>query len=403
MVSLIRISERVTKIQYAIRELVSYAKELESKGKKIIYLNIGDPNHYDFDTPEYFKEALIEAIREGNNGYSESQGVYELREAIAERENKENNAKITPNDIYITFGVSEAINFLLTAILTPGDEILIPDPTYPTYFALTQYNLGVPVFYKCDEGNNWNPDIESIEKKITSKTKAIVMINPNNPTGAIYDEKVVKELINLAGQYNLLFISDEIYDRIVYDDIPFKGAASMCRDVPKVIVNGFSKVYIMPGWRLGYLYFVDPENKLEKLREAIDKQSKVRLCVVTPLQYAVARALKKPQIHIKPFVRKLKERRDYTYKRLSEIDQITIVKPRGAFYAFPKLNGEITKKWKSDKDFVIDLLREEGILVVHGSGFGEEFSKWHIRTVFLPPVSVLEEAFNRFEEFLRKN
>ncbi len=398
---MISISERVTQISYAIRELVVYAKELEKKGKKVLYLNIGDPNYYDFDTPDYFKEALHEAVVEGYNGYSDSQGIYELRNEIAKRENRENNANITPDDVYITFGVSEAINFILTAILKPGDEILVPGPTYPTYFSLTKYNSGIPVFYKCDEENEWNPDLEDIEKKISPRTKAIVVINPNNPTGAVYDTKIVKEIINIAAQNNILFISDEIYDRIVYD-APYNGAASLEKDVPKVIVNGFSKVYIMPGWRLGYLYIADQDGKLEKLKEAIDKQSKIRICATTPIQYAVAKALKKPQIHIKPFVEKLKERRDFAYKRLSEIEKLNVIKPKGAFYIFPKIAPEIRKNWKTDKDFVLDLLQEKQVLFVNGSGFGEEYGAWHFRSVFLPPIDLMDEAFSKVEDFLRE-
>ncbi|MGQ4833125.1 MAG: aminotransferase class I/II-fold pyridoxal phosphate-dependent enzyme [Candidatus Asgardarchaeia archaeon] len=398
---MISISERVTQISYAIRELVVYAKELEKKGKEVIYLNIGDPNYYDFDTPDYFKEALNEAVREGHNGYSDSQGILELREAIAKRERHDNNVNITPDDVYVTLGVSEAINFILTAILKPGDEILVPGPTYPTYFSLTKYNLGVPIFYKCDEKNGWNPDLEDIEKKITPKTKAIVVINPNNPTGAVYDTKIVKEIINLAAQHNILFISDEIYDRIVFDG-PYSGAASLEKDVPKVIVNGFSKVYIMPGWRLGYIYFADEEGKLQQLRAAIDKQSKIRICATTPIQYAVAKALKKPQIHIKPFVDKLRERRDFAYKRLSEINGLNVVIPKGAFYIFPEISTDIRNNWKTDKDFVIDLLTEKQVLFVNGSGFGEPYGAWHFRSVFLPPIDIMDEAFNRVEEFLNK-
>ncbi len=394
---MIDLTERVKSIEYAIRDVVVHAKKLEKTGKKIIYLNIGDPCKYDFDTPQHIKEAYCEAIKKGYNWYSDSKGLLELREAIVEKEKRLNNVNIDPEDVVITSGISEAISMLIATVIDKEDEVLVPGPTYPPYIAYTKFFGGKPVSYKCDEENGWQPDIEDIRNKISNKTKMLVIINPNNPTGALYNEKTIKEILNVAAEHKLIVVSDEIYDQIVYEKRHI-NTAKVAGDIPVVVFNGFSKVYLATGWRLGYMYFYDPEGKLEHLREGVEKQARIRLSANTPAQVAATTALKGPQDHIREMVEKLRKRRDYTWKRLNEIDGISCTKPEAAFYAFPKIN--LGNKWKDDKEFVLGLLKSKGVLVVFGSGFDPVYGKDHFRMVFLPPLEILEEAINKLEEYV---
>ncbi len=396
-----RPTSRVENIEYAIREVIPYAKELERKGVKVFYLNIGDPVQFDFDTPIHIKEALAKAVNEGANSYSTSEGLPELREAICEKEKRINGVDITPEDVIVTQGVSEGIQMVMAATVNEGDEILVPGPTYPSYISYTRFFGGNPVSYRTVEEEGWQPDIEDIRRKISEKTKAVVIINPNNPCGAVYNEKTVKEIIDVAAENEILVFSDEIYDQIVYDK-EFTSTAYLSKDWLVIGLNGFSKAYLMTGWRLGYVYFHDPENMLEDLREALKKEARLRLCANTPVQKAATAALKGPHDHVKEMIEKLRKRRDYAWKRLNEMNGVSCVKPEGAFYVFPKIHG-VGARWKSDKEFVIDLLNNTGVLFVHGSGFDITYGAGHVRGVFLPPIEVLEEAFNRMESFMEKS
>jgi len=395
-----KIAERVRTIEYAIRDVIVYAKEMESKGKEVIYLNIGDPVKFDFDTPEHVKQALIEAVKEGTNWYSPSEGLPELREAICEKEKRVNNVEITPENVVVTNGVSESIQMLAAAIVESGDEILVPGPTYPPYISYIKFFGGKPLSYKTVEEEGWQPDVEDIRSKISEKTRGIVIINPNNPCGALYDEKTVREIVNLAAENNLLVISDEIYDRIVYEK-KLVSTACIAKDWPVIGLNGFSKTYLMTGWRMGYTYFYDPEGKLDELLEYVKKEARIRVCSNTPVQKAAVAALRGPENHIKTMVEKLRERRDYVWKRLNEIEGISCAKPGGAFYVFPKIHG-VGSKWRSDLEFVLDVLQNTGVLFVHGSGFDVTYGAGHVRIVFLPPREVLEEALDRLESFMEK-
>jgi alanine-synthesizing transaminase len=393
-----RVTERVSDIEYAIRDVIPYARKLEKKGKEIIYLNIGDPVKFGFDTPEHVKQALAKAVNEGFNGYSSSEGVLELREAVCEKEKKVNNVEISPENVIITNGISEAIQLIMAAIVDKGDEILVPGPTYPPYISYVKFFGGKPVSYRTVEENGWQPDVNDIRSKVTNATRGIVVINPNNPCGALYDEKIVREMVNLAGEYSLLLISDEIYDRIVYEK-KFVSTSCLAEDVPVLGLNGFSKTYLMTGWRLGYMYFYDPEGKLRELGDKVVKEARIRLCCNTPVQRAGTEALRGPQDHIKEMVEKLRERRDYSLKRLNEIDGISCTKPEGAFYVFPKVH-EIGSQWKNDFEFVRDVLENTGILLVHGSGFDVTYGSGHFRGVFLPSIEILKTAFDRLERFM---
>jgi aspartate/methionine/tyrosine aminotransferase len=397
---MIKASKRSQVVSYAIRDVVLPAKELEKKGIDVLHLNIGDPNKYDFDTPAHMKEALYEASKEGHNGYSPSEGYLELRNEIVKREKKRNNLSYLSDDICITTGVTESLQILLNSYLNPGDELLIPGPTYPQYGLITRLNDAKPIEYQCLEDDNWQPDVEHIRKNLSNRTRGIVIINPNNPTGALYSEKVIKEIIDIAGEFDIPLISDEIYDDITFNGKQF-ATASIANDVPVVTFNGFSKVYLVPGWRVGYVLF-HHSGQLDEVEDAFFRVARSRLCANSVCQLACVEALKGSQDHISEMNKKLRERRDFSYKRLNEIDGLSSAKPDGAFYIFPRIDAMKYGIWNNDKEFVLDLLNEAHVLVVHGSGFSSGYGKDHFRAVILPPLELLERSFDKIENFMRK-
>ncbi|MHA1743488.1 MAG: aminotransferase class I/II-fold pyridoxal phosphate-dependent enzyme [Candidatus Heimdallarchaeota archaeon] len=393
-------TERVQTLEYAIRDVSAEARKLVAQGKELIWLNIGDPNKFDFATPPNIVEAFIKAASTNKSFYSESQGIVPLREAIVEKEKKINGAKnLTIDDVHVTAGISEGIMFLFGSMLSPGDEVLIPGPSYPSYSAFPKFYDAKAITYRTISDDNWQPDEDDIRKKVTPKTKAILVINPNNPTGAVYREKELKNIVDIAGEFDLPIIADEIYDRLTLDQ-KFIGMPSIAKDVPLFMMNGFSKVYLMPGWRVGYCYIQDPEDKIRDIFNGIIKLGRLRLCVNTPAQYGCVEALTGPQDHIKETVAKLRKRRDLIYKRLNEIDGISTEKPEAAFYIFPKI--ENLGKYSSDKEFVLALLREEGVVSVFGSGFDKVYGKGHLRLVFLSPEKIIEDAMDRLERFMKR-
>jgi aspartate/methionine/tyrosine aminotransferase len=395
--SKIRVSERIRKLDYPIRKYNALARSLEEKGEKVIYLNIGDPLRYDFQPPCELVDEACRALREGHHYYSSSEGVKELREAIAYKEKTWNYVDLDPGNILVTSGVSEGINALYASLINEGDEVLIPDPSYPLYINFADFYGAKKVFYRTVEEEGWTPDVEDMRRKITSKTKFIVVNNPHNPTGAVYSPKVLREILDLAAEHNLPVVSDEIYDGLVYGSV-FRSTASLAKSDDVVIgMNGFSKTCLATGWRLGYIYFKGPEEEISRIRDALLGFLMTRLSAVTPLQVAIARAVYKVGDHLRELVRKLDERRRYCVKRLREIPGFSLpVEPRGAFYAFPRVNVGM-----SDEEFARRLLLEEKVFLVYGSGFGPLGAN-HVRLVFLPPIDVLEEAFTRIEKFVRK-
>ncbi len=393
----VTLTNRARGIEYAIRDVLSVAREVEKSGKKVIYLNIGDPARYDFKTPTHVRRALTKAIDAGANYYGASEGVWALREAVAEKERTINAVPIDADDVLITSGISEGIQFLMGALVEPGDEVLVPGPTYPPYISFVKFFGGLPVSYRTVEQNDWLPDLQDLRARITKKTRALIIVNPNNPTGSLYDRKTLTQMLDIAAENDLPVISDEIYDRLTYDS-QFTSTASLTGDVPVVGLNGFSKTYAMTGWRLGYMYFHDPANALDGLREGIAKETRIRLSAVTPIQHAAIRALKGPQGSVTKMVRILKKRRDHFLRRIRAIKGLSCTTPKGAFYLFPKV--DLGERWKSDREFTVDLVKTAGVLVVNGSGFDPVYGAGHFRTVFLPPTDLIDDAADRIEKFM---
>ena len=389
----LKVSKKVTGVEYAIRDIVLAARKVEQKGMQVDYLNIGDPVQFGFQPPDNVKQALIDAINKGENYYSSSEGLLELRQEIAKKENAK-GLSISADEILVTNGVSEGLDMVISSIVEDGDEVLLPGPYYPPYASYVRLHGGIPVEFAVDL-NNSTPDIDDIKSKITSKTVAICLISPNNPTGVVFNEKALKELVNIANQNNLYIICDEIYDQIIFDE-KFVGIGKVAGDSPVIVLNGFSKVHLMSGWRIGYIAF-NQSPQLEALRENLPKLARVRIATSLPVQHAALESLRGPQDYINHFVTEIKKHRDLVIKRLNEMPGISCPNPKGAFYAFPKIE---TNKFGTDKEFVTKLLETKGVLTVHGSGFGEQYGSGHFRLVYLPSLEILDSAMNKIEEFV---
>lgn len=390
----IKPAKRTLGIKYAIRDLVNYAESLK---KEILYLNIGDPlvKGYGFSTPKHMIDAVKMAMDSGYNGYGPSLGLEDAREAI-KREAVEKKGFRTVRNVIVTYGASEAVEFGLTALLNEGENVLTPSPGYPLYTAIIS-KLGARLNeYYLDESNGWQPDPDDIRKRINKKTRGIVLINPNNPTGSVAERDTLQEIIDIAREHNLVIFCDEIYDKMVFEgeNIPL---ASLDDELPIVTFNGLSKNYLVPGWRVGWLIMSGRPELVSEYDEAIQKLARARLSINYPVQFAIKAALEGPQEHLKETVRMLRERRDYVVRRCSEIDGISLVEPKAAFYAYPKITDKMVT---DDERFVKELVAEESVLFVHGSGFGSRQEN-HFRIVYLPRVAVLEKAFDRLERFMK--
>jgi alanine-synthesizing transaminase len=389
----LKVSKKVAGVEYAIRDIVTAARKVQQKGMQVDYLNIGDPVQFGFQPPNNVKQALIDAINKGENFYSSSEGLLELRQEIAKKENAK-GLSITSEEILVTNGVSEGLDMVISSIVEDGDEVLLPGPYYPPYASYVRLHGGIPVEFAVDL-NNSTPDIDDIKSKITPKTVAICLISPNNPTGVVFNEKSLKELVDIANQNNLYIICDEIYDQIVFDE-KFVGIGKVAGDSPVIVLNGFSKVHLMSGWRIGYIAF-NQSSKLDALKENLPKLARVRIATSLPVQHAALESLLGPQDYINDFVSEIKKRRDLVVKRLNEMPGLSCPTPKGAFYAFPKIEDN---KFGTDKEFVTKLLESKGVLTVHGSGFGEKYGSGHFRLVYLPSIEILDSAMNKIEEFV---
>lgn len=397
MIHGLRVSRRVGQVESPIREVATKASELERKRTNLINLNIGDPGRYGFKTPTHVKEALKAAVEADANYYSQAEGLVELREAIAERERVFNGARFDTNDVIVTNGISEGLQFIIGATVNPGDEVLLPGPCYPPYVSYTRFFEGKPINYKTVENDGWSPDLIDLEKRISKRTSLLVIINPNNPTGAMYDDKSLRMIVDVAASHNLTLVADEVYDRCVYDST-FTSLAALCKDVPLIGLNGFSKAHVMTGWRLGYVYFQDPGGVLAGVREAVIKLSRLRLCPNTPVQMAGLAALRGSQVHVKEMVTKLRKRRDLVWESIRSIPGLSVSRPEGAFYIFPKIDN--VTLWGDDEKFVSELLEQSGVVTVPGSGFDPTYGAGHFRLTFLANERMLEEAMRRLEQFM---
>jgi alanine-synthesizing transaminase len=389
----LKVSDRIQGVEYAIRDIISYARKYQASGREIIYLNIGDPVRFDFKTPDHIKRALVDAVMRDENYYTDSEGLPALRQAIMEKES-EKGFNVTAEDIVVTNGVSEGLDMTLASIIDPNSEVLMPGPYYPPYASYAKFYGGKPIEFQLHEDGT--PNLEDLRSKITPRARALCIISPNNPTGEVFDEKSLHQLIDIATEYDLYVVCDEIYDKIVFDT-RFTGIGKVAKEAPVILLNGFSKSYLMTGLRCGYICLNSNSEKLERLREDISKLARVRIAANLPVQIAAVQALRGSQVHIPIMVDKLRARRDYVVKRLNSMG-IPCKVPRGAFYIFPKINNK--DRWKDDQHFVIDLLNSTGVLTVHGSGFGSSYGSGHFRIVYLPPLETLEKAMDKLERFL---
>lgn len=386
---------KLEKVRYAIRDLACYADEVTRQGHKILPLNIGDPNVFDFETPAHMIEAVYKAMRDNKNGYAPSSGVKEALDAI--RGEAERKGITTVRDVFVTTGVSETVDLCLTALLNPGEDLLTPSPDYPLYSAvLAKLGVGLNT-YDLNEENGWQPDVDDIRRKITPHTRGIVLINPNNPTGAVCDRATLKELADLARQHNLVIFADEIYDKLILDGGDTIAMASVAPDVPVVTFGGLSKNYLAPGWRIGWGIVSGDAAAVKQYDEGIQKLLRARLCANHPEQYAIKAALEGPQDHLAEVRRKLRSRRDLTVKWANSTPRVSCVKPLGAFYAYPKIDI-----LEGDEIFVRELILQKHVMVVHGSGFGQKPGTKHFRIVFLPNEEILTKAYTAIAELMRE-
>ena len=395
-------SQKLNDVCYDIRgPVLELAQRMEEEGHKIIKLNIGNVGVFGFDPPE---EIQLDMIRNLSNAsaYSDSKGIFSARKAIMQYCQEKGIQGVTLDDVYTGNGVSELIVLSMNALLNDGDEVLVPAPDYPLWTAAVSLSGGTPVHYLCDESKEWAPDLADLRKKITPRTKAIVVINPNNPTGAIYSKEVLVELTQIARENGLILFADEIYDKMLYDGEKHLSLASLSTDVVIITFNGLSKNYRSCGYRAGWMVVSGDKEMVRDYIEGLNMLSSMRLCANVPGQYAIQTALGGYQ-SINDLVNeggRLAKQRDLAWKLITEIPGVSCVKPKSALYLFPKLDPEIYPI-EDDQQFVADLLKEEKVLLVQGSGFN-----WgkpdHFRVVFLPHEDVLKEAISRLARFLER-
>ncbi|MFL6278935.1 MAG: aminotransferase class I/II-fold pyridoxal phosphate-dependent enzyme [Vicinamibacterales bacterium] len=391
--SMIPVAERVRGFSYAIRNIVAEARKLENSGRTVRYLNIGDPIIFGFRTPPHMIEAVERAMRDGENGYAPSAGILEAREAVA-AECIQRGMPMHPDRVVVTSGTSEGIELALTALAGPGDEVLIPVPTYPVYTAVLAKIGARPVFYRTDEGRGWQPDVEHIRTLITSSTRALVVIDPNNPTGATYSTDARRALVDIAYHHNFPLLADEVYADLAFDG-PVPAIAAVNPDAPVITFSSLSKAYLAPGWRAGWLA-VAQTDRLDEVLTAIRKLADGRLCSTGPMEHAIAAALTGDRSHQQAFRDALRERAHVTWEKMNAIDGISCVAPTAAFYAMPRVT---LPPGKTDEDFVLGLLRATGVLCVYGSGFATAPGDGYFRVVFLASPAELREIYQLIAGF----
>jgi alanine-synthesizing transaminase len=394
--SAIRAAARVGRFTYAIRQVVAEAKKVEATGRTVRYLNIGDPNAFGFLTPPHLVEAVVKAMRDGHNGYTASAGIAPAREAAA-ADFVARGVPVTADRVLITSGTSEGIELALTAIVDEGDDVLVPSPTYPLYTAVLAKIGANPVYYRTDPAQGWLPDLEHMAKAVTAKTRALVLIDPNNPTGAIYPEPVRRQLVAFAESRGLVVLADEVYGDLGFDG-PVPALAALAPDAAIISYSSLSKAYLAPGWRAGWMA-VGATPRLNDALAAIKKLADGRLCSPGPMQYAVTAALTGDRSHQIAFREALRERAALTTARFNAMPGMNVVAPKAAFYAMPQV---ALPKGKTDEDFVLGLLHAKGILCVHGSGFGLPADGGYFRVVFLASPAELGGIYDEVADYARQ-
>jgi len=392
----IPVASRVNNFTYAIRNIVAEARAVEAAGKTVKYLNIGDPIPFGFATPPALVEVVTKAMRDGANGYVPSPGIQPAREAVAQ-EWSARGFPVSADRVLVTAGTSEGIELALTALANPGDRVLVPMPTYPLYTAVLAKIGADPGYYRTDPARGWVPDLEHLESLITSRTRALVVIDPNNPTGAVYPTAVRRALIDIADRRGLVILADEVYGDVAYDGaVPPLG--SLAPDGPVVAFSSLSKAYLAPGWRTGWLA-VSRNPRLDDLLAAMKKLADGRLCSNGPTQHAIAPALLGDRSHQAVFRAALRERAAVTARTLNAIPGFSCVQPQAAFYAMPKVT---LRPGVTDEQFIVGLLRATGVLCVYGSGFGTRPEDGYFRVVFLASPAELEAIYAEVGRFARE-
>ncbi len=393
-------SHKLENVCYDIRgPVLEEANRLEAAGHSIIKLNIGNPAPFGLDAPDEIIHDVMMNLKLAQ-GYTDSKGIFPGRKAIMQYCQDKGIDGVTVNDIFIGNGVSELIVLAMQGLLNNGDEILVPAPDYPLWTAAVNLAGGTPVHYLCDEQSDWNPDLEDLKAKITPKTKGIVVINPNNPTGAVYPREILQGIVDLAVAHQLIVFGDEIYDRIIYDEVEHVSLASLSNETLFISMNGLSKSHRIAGFRVGWMVLSGKKEIAKDYIEGLNMLASMRLCSNVPAQYAIQTSLGGHQ-SIKELTKpggRLYEQREYAWRRINEIPGLSCVKPKGALYLFPKIDIE-KFKIQNDQQFILDLLREAKVLLVQGTGFN-----WikpdHFRIVMMPRVDELDEACQRIEKFL---
>src|SRR5690606_16918945 len=389
----VHVSRRVDAFSYAIRNIVAEARKVEAAGRRVQYLNIGDPVQFGLRTPPHLIEAVERAMRDGHNGYVPSAGIEPARTAVAE-EYTRRGMPVTPDRVVITSGTSEGVELALSVLADADDEVLVPTPTYPLYTAVLGKIGARAVYYRTDPTRGWQPDLDDIRSKTTSRTRALVVIDPNNPTGAVYPEPVRRELIDLTERAGLTILADEVYGDVAFD-APAPLLGSLAPDAAIISFSSLSKAYLAPGWRTGWLV-VSRSPRLDEVLAGVRKMADGRLCSAGPMQYAVAPALNGDRSHQREFVAALDARAALTTERINAIPGMHCIRPRAAFYAMPKVD---LPPGRTDEEYILGLLRTQGILCVYGSGFGMPADQGYFRLVFLAAPDELSSVFDRMATY----
>ena len=389
-------SRRTANFHYAIRNLVTAAEAVEHAGREVIYLNIGDPQAYGFRPPAHMVERVARALRDEFTGYSHSAGLWEAREAVAHYAT-DLGAPTAPAQVLITSGASEAADLILTALVEEGDEVLLPAPGYPIYPAILNKLGAVARYYTLDGARGWRFSAEELAQLVTKRTRALVLINPSNPTGAITPEETVREVLELAARHNLLVITDEVYRELSFgEQSPAASALAVGMDVPVITLESLSKTHLVPGWRVGWMRYTN-ETRMRDLTRAVNRLASGRLCSPTPAQYGVRPALEGDKGFLDEFMREIKRRRDFVLAAVRGIEGLSCETPAAAFYAMIRAEDPLRR---TDERFVLDLLEETGVLVVHGSGFGTDPAGGFFRLVYLADEETLGHVFDGLGRFL---